>query len=123
MPTITADGSSFEVEDGTRLVLALEDNGHDVSHRCGGHARCTTCRVAFTDGEPTAMTRAEFAKLGDDRHDHRLSCQIVCDRDMAVTVLMPVSEMDYDDAGERPQDEVTPDPATFPVAELEADDA
>lgn len=120
MARITADGSTFEVEDGTRLVSALVANDADVSHRCGGNARCTTCRVSFTEGEPDTMTQAEFDKLGDDRGEYRLSCQIACDHDMTLEVLMKVSEMDYDDAGPDPKDTITPDPTTFPVSELEA---
>lgn len=118
MPRITADGTSFEAEEGARLVLALERNGVDVSHRCGGNARCTTCRVSFHEGEPERMTRAEFDKLGDDRGEYRLSCQIVCDHDMAVDVLMRVGEMDWDEAGPEPEEQVTPDPTTYPIDEL-----
>ena len=38
------------------------------------------------------MTKAEFEKLGDDRGEYRLSCQIACDRDMTLDVLMKVSD-------------------------------
>jgi ferredoxin len=120
MPRITADGTSFDVEAGTRLVTALAANGADVSHRCGGHARCTTCRVSFTDGEPDTMTQAEFDKLGDDRGDFRLSCQIACDHDMTMDVLMKVADMEYDEAGAETQDTITPDPERLPISELEA---
>ena len=65
MPTLTVEGSgTFEVPDGKRLVLALEqDAGIDVLHACGGNARCTTCRVEFIDGEPSKMTAAEKSVL------------------------------------------------------------
>ena len=53
MPTITIEGvGACEAAEGRRLVLAIEDCGVDIGHRCGGHARCTTCRVRFIDGEP-----------------------------------------------------------------------
>jgi ferredoxin len=49
MPQITAETAtgtvSFDAPAGKKLVLALEDNGVDILHRCGGNARCTTCRV------------------------------------------------------------------------------
>lgn len=122
MARITADGKQIETDEGTRLVRALEAGGVDVSHRCGGFARCTTCRVSFNDGEPEVMTKAEFEKLGDDREDYRLSCQIVCVDGMDVDVLMKVSDMDYDEAGPEPEVEVTPDPAVFPISELEDED-
>ena len=54
MPKLTVEGyGSFEVPDGKRLVLAIEqDAGVDILHACGGNARCTTCRVEFIEGEP-----------------------------------------------------------------------
>ena len=59
MPTINIDGiDACEVAEGQRLVLAIEGCSVDIGHRCGGHARCTTCRVRFIDGEPQTMTRA-----------------------------------------------------------------
>jgi ferredoxin len=67
MAKITArangDTTTFEVDDGTRLVLALERNGVDILHKCGGWAKCTTCRVAFESGEPAATTPAEKSWL------------------------------------------------------------
>ena len=66
MPKLIIEGvGEFEVAAGTRLVLALEDNGGDPLHRCGGYARCTTCRVEFLSGEPDTMTEAERTKLED----------------------------------------------------------
>ena len=38
MPTVTVEGEkSFEVETGKKLVLAIEDAGIDIMHRCGGN--------------------------------------------------------------------------------------
>ena len=46
MPKLTIEGAgTFDVKEGTKLVLAIEDNGVNILHRCGGKARCTTCRV------------------------------------------------------------------------------
>src|SRR6187401_1870730 len=61
MPKLTVDGlGQFEVPQGKRLVLALEqDAGVDQLHACGGNARCTTCRVEFVQGEPDRMSVAE----------------------------------------------------------------
>jgi ferredoxin len=113
MPTITTpEGQSFIVEAGKRLVLALEDNGVDVLHRCGGHARCTTCRVQFSDGEPTQMTVAERDRLADGGlfGQVRLSCQIPCDHDMTLSFINRLRENTFDDAGHRPDDAITPEP-------------
>ncbi len=106
------DGIKFEAPDNRRLVLALIDQGVDVLHRCGGHARCTTCRVRFLEGEPEKMTRAEHERL-EARGllgEARLSCQILCDHDMSVEVVLRLSESDLEDAGPMPETTITPSP-------------
>jgi ferredoxin len=113
MPTITVtDGPSFEAPADQRLTLALEDNGIDILHRCGGYAKCTTCRVNIVDNEPEKMTVAEKERLeqGNLLGEVRLSCQILCDHDMTVEPLMRLSNTDLDDAGPPLQDEITPEP-------------
>ena len=49
MPKVEAETASgaqtVEAAEGRKLVLALEDGGIDILHRCGGNAKCTTCRV------------------------------------------------------------------------------
>ena len=73
MPTITVEGENpFEAAAGTKLVLAIEDAGIDILHRCGGQARCTTCRVHFTQGEPSEMGEAERETLGRRRTARRI---------------------------------------------------
>lgn len=99
--TVTVRGyGSFEVEEGTKLVKAIEDNGVDISHRCGGNARCTTCRVQFHSEEPP-METAEHDCLEEDGvlGEFRLSCQIRVQSDIDVDVLMPVSKADWDNPG------------------------
>ncbi len=110
MALINVDGQTFEVADGIRLVLALEDNGIDVLHRCGGNASCTTCRVTFSEGEPEAIREAEATILAkrDLTGQARLSCQILTAGTMTVEPLMRVSTTDLDDAGPRPTDELAP---------------
>ncbi|MFC6618272.1 2Fe-2S iron-sulfur cluster-binding protein [Deinococcus radiophilus] len=89
MSTITVNAEGFgqiEVPQGERLVLALERLGTGILHRCGGQARCTTCQVEFTLGEPQQMTQAERGKLEEKGllGQVRLSCQIECQADMTV---------------------------------------
>lgn len=111
MPKLTIEGvGEFDVEKGVRLVNALEDLGGEPLHRCGGFARCTTCRVEFLAGEPSEMTDAEKDKLEsqDNLGEFRLSCQITVGEDMHVKVLLPFSESGLDDPGPRPEDQVTP---------------
>ena len=92
---------AFEVPEGTKLALALEQNGVDVSHRCGGQAKCTTCRVSIKGDEP-AMGETERLSLEEDGvlGEFRLSCQIRVDRDMALDVLMLASEKGWDPGAE-----------------------
>lgn len=107
MPTVTVEGfPPFEVESGKKLVLAIEDAGIDIMHRCGGNTRCTTCRVQILSGNPTPMAGMEQARLARDETlgpDIRLSCQIRVDSDLAVRVLMRGSETGLP-IGSRPTD-------------------
>ncbi len=104
---------TFDVPDGKRLVLAIEeDAGVDILHRCGAYAKCTTCRVEYLEGEPETMTQAEREVLEkrDLLGQVRLSCQAVCDHDMKVRVLMTVTSTGLDGAGNKPEPEITPPP-------------
>lgn len=87
----------IEVEDGTKLVLALEQAGIDVSHRCGGQAKCTTCRVAFSAGEPE-IEKVEKDSLEEDGvlGQFRLSCQIRVHGPMEVDVLMRAKDQGWE---------------------------
>jgi len=116
MPTVTVEleenTKSFDVETGTRLVLALENNGVDVSHRCGAYAKCTTCRCEIISGEPDKMTKAErdILKSHDSLGDFRLSCQIPVKDDMTVKPLMRVKDNEWDEPGDTPNQNITPEP-------------
>jgi ferredoxin len=116
MPQLTVDGvGTFEVPDGKRLVLALTDEAKlDQLHACGGNARCTTCRVEFTAGEPTKRTKAEQAVLAArSLTGIRLSCQIVCDHDMSVRAISRFAGSGRVDAGKRPTDPMAPQPVEW----------
>lgn len=124
MHELTIEGvGTFEVEEGTRLVRAIEEAGVDIGHRCGGQSQCTTCRVAFSDGEPGVMTHAEHEKLNDINQfgEMRLACQIVVDRDMTISPLMTVEDQGWDDAGPEPAITVKPEPEWMPIETLEAE--
>jgi ferredoxin len=123
MPTITTRGSSAEVEHGTRLVLAIEALGIDIGHRCGGKARCTTCRVEFEEGEPDVYTRAEYRKLVDAGllGSARLSCQVLVEHDMTVRVLKTKQTEGWTDTGPAVDADLVPEPERFDPAALEAE--
>ena len=116
MPRLTVEGvGEFEVPQGKRLVLALEDEaGVDQLHSCGGNARCTTCRVEFVTGEPAQMTAAEKNVLAArGLSGVRLSCQILCDHDMHVRVISRLAGSGCKDVGPRPADQIQPQPVTW----------
>ncbi len=96
----------IEVTEGRRLVLGIEDAGIDILHRCGGNARCATCRVEVLAGEPTPITEAEERRLAEVRNREvttRLACQIRVESDLSVQVRRRLSDNpDLGDAGPRP---------------------
>jgi ferredoxin len=113
MPKLTVEGvGQYDVPEGKRLVLALEqDAGIDQLHACGGNARCTTCRVEFVEGEPERMTVAERDLLAArGLTGIRLSCQIVCDRDMTVRAISRLEGSGRKDAGHPPDAQIQPPP-------------
>ena len=81
--------------EGKWLVLAIEeDAGVDILYRCGAYAKCTTCRVQFLEGGQV-----------------RLSCGVVCDRDMGVRPLTTVTSTGLDGPGAKPGPEIAPRPS------------
>jgi ferredoxin len=110
MPKIQAETATGLVEteapEGKKLVLAIEDAGVDILHRCGGNARCTTCRVEVLAGEPGEMEELERGRLAVEAGlapNTRLSCQIHVSSDLHVRVINQVSTRGMD-AGPRPLD-------------------
>jgi len=96
--TIRVEGfEPFTANRGDKLALAIERAGIDISHRCGGQAKCTTCRVLFFTPEPE-MGEKERNSLDEDGvlGQFRLSCQVRVDRDMDLRVLMRASEQGWD---------------------------
>lgn len=108
MPRIEAEAAggvqAFEAEAGRKLVLAIEDAGIDILHRCGGQAKCTTCRVEVLAGDPGAIGDAERERLARETglaENVRLSCQVRVQDDLKVRVVNQASVKGID-AGPRP---------------------
>ena len=102
------DSPTIQLDTGRRLVLAIEDAGIDILHRCGGQARCTTCRVEILSGDPGPMTEAESARLAREENlppNVRLSCQ-VSDilTDLTINVVSRLSTSGLEDPGPRPEE-------------------
>ncbi|WP_338452307.1 2Fe-2S iron-sulfur cluster-binding protein [Niallia oryzisoli] len=111
MPYLTVLGKgTFEVDRGKKLVLALEDNDVHILHHCGGHAKCTTCRVEILAGEYFELTDKEKTAFESKDINYevfddflRLSCQICVTGDLTVRPIMTVENSGLT-AGPRPAD-------------------
>jgi ferredoxin len=113
MPKLTVEGyGAFDVPADKRLVLAIEQDAKvDIMHACGGNARCTTCRIEFVAGEPSAMTVAEKQVLSaKGLSGVRLSCQMLCDHDMTVRAISRLEGTGRPDPGRTPDPVITPPP-------------
>ena len=111
MPTVVAENAAgtqtIDAPAGKKLVLVIEDAGIDILHRCGGNARCTTCRVEILEGTPAEMGELERNRLAMEAEladNVRLSCQIHVENDLKVRVINQASVRGMD-AGPRPVDE------------------
>src|SRR5919205_2180646 len=94
MPKVDAETAagvtSFEAAEGRKLVLAIEDAGIDILHRCGGNAKCTTCRVEVLGGDAGEMRELERNRLALETglaENVRLSCQVRVHDDLKVRVI------------------------------------
>jgi len=94
MPTIIAEATdgtqTIDAPEGRKLVLAIEDAGIDILHRCGGNAKCTTCRVEVLAGDPGEIGDAERNRLAMETglaENVRLSCQMHVIDDLKVNVI------------------------------------
>lgn len=110
MPRIEAEtatgAQAFEAAQGSKLVLAIEDAGIDILHRCGGNAKCTTCRVEVLAGDPGEIGDAERNRLAMETglsETMRLSCQVRVIDDLKIKVINQASVRGMD-AGPRPVD-------------------
>lgn len=121
--TLKVEGyGQIQALSGERLNVALERGGVDILHRCGGFAKCTTCRVVFSAGEPDAMTLAEHDKLLEKGllGEARLSCQIECAEGMALRPVQTEQNSGLE-RGKATADVIQPDPqwTTRPGASTE----
>ena len=121
---ITVNDQSVEVSNDTRLTTAIEQLGINIGHRCGGKARCTTCRVEVLSGDSDMYTEAEYEKLKqrDLLGSYRLSCQLVCGQDMEVNAIMTLESQGWTDTGPELDDNVVPAAEWFSADQLASDE-
>ncbi len=81
MPEIHSqtDDTTIPVAEGGTILQATLEAGIDHTHVCGGHARCSTCRVYVLEGLEHCLPRNEKEQRIADKlgfPDHiRLACQ------------------------------------------------
>ncbi len=76
--TGTTHGTA-ELDREQSLLAAASKAGADLTHRCGGHARCGTCRVTVESGQehltPMGTTERRVLETLGVGPDVRLACQ------------------------------------------------
>jgi ferredoxin len=109
----------FDVESGTKLLKALRDHEIDIVHSCGGKAKCTTCRFTARKGIPRKVTQAQkerferMVESGQPQFDAPqvfLSCQVVVEKDMTLSVAEEFNHIIHDSRGRNFEDGITPEP-------------
>lgn len=98
------NGKTVRVPPGATALEALRDAGIAMASVCGGHGRCTTCRLHCGSGieqlsEPGTIEAAALKSIQAPR-GMRLACQIRPTNDLAVAPLMPPNASARD--GRRP---------------------
>ncbi|HBV00225.1 adenylate/guanylate cyclase domain-containing protein [Thalassospira lucentensis] len=86
------NGRTVRVPPGATALEALRDAGVPMASVCGGHGRCTTCRLHCGSGldqlaEPGQVEAAALKSI-QAPHGMRLACQIKPQNDLAVVPLM-----------------------------------
>ncbi|MDG4718789.1 MULTISPECIES: adenylate/guanylate cyclase domain-containing protein [Thalassospira] len=98
------NGRSIRVPPGATALEALRDAGIPMASVCGGHGRCTTCRLHCGSGleqlaVPGQIEAAALKSIQAPR-GMRLACQIRPQNDLSVAPLMPPNATARD--GRRP---------------------
>jgi ferredoxin, 2Fe-2S len=85
-----ADRQVF-VAEGQTLLKALQADGIDWMHACGGKGRCTTCRIIVRDGlqhfGPLTAAEIKYRSSGRLKDNERLTCQCTLENGDAVGVV------------------------------------
>jgi len=82
MPNLTVQnlgGFQIPVEPGQTLLRAIQGQGIDWMHACGGKGRCTTCRIVVQQGlanfGPLTAAEIRYRDNGRLKDNERLTCQ------------------------------------------------
>jgi len=68
-----------ELEQESTLLSAAAKSGAGLNHRCGGHARCGTCKITVEEGaehlSETGAAESRILKILKAAPEQRLACQ------------------------------------------------
>ncbi|GHA69032.1 2Fe-2S iron-sulfur cluster-binding protein [Pontibacter akesuensis] len=72
-------GLEVAVAEGQTLLKALQAQGTDWMHACGGKGRCTSCRIVVQQGlpnfSPLSAAELRYREKGRLKDNERLTCQ------------------------------------------------
>jgi adenylate cyclase len=93
MFTVSFEGKTqgaTELERELSLLACATKAGAELTHRCGGHARCGTCLVTITAGAdrltPAGLSEQRILKILKATPDQRLACQAWAQGDVTCAV-------------------------------------
>jgi len=79
---ITFRGKSnteVELDQESTLLVAAAKGGAELTHRCGGHARCGTCKITIEEGtehlSEAGAAESRILKILKATPEQRLACQ------------------------------------------------
>ena len=91
MPKLTVQNLSqleVKVAQGQTLLKALQEQGNDWMHACGGKGRCTTCRIIVLQGlehfGPLTEAEIRYRNKGRLQVNERLTCQCTLENGDAI---------------------------------------
>lgn len=71
--------AEVEMEQESTLLSAANKGGTGLNHRCGGHARCGTCKLTVVEGaeqlSAPGAAEARILKILKAEPNQRLACQ------------------------------------------------
>ncbi|MCC9167787.1 2Fe-2S iron-sulfur cluster-binding protein [Pontibacter harenae] len=82
MPKLTVQNLANKevfVRQGQTVLKALQEEGQDWMHACGGKGRCTTCRIIVLQGmehfAPLTACELKYREKGRIEDNERQTCQ------------------------------------------------
>ena len=88
--TVLPQGSTYPLSPAVSILNTLLRSSHVIQHKCGGRARCGTCRVQIIAGANrlSPVNDAERSRLGEESLTAglRLACQTYAFGDVTITI-------------------------------------